>query len=184
MPASVFIPSGAGAPGFGGIQELLLRAGYRVCAGDKDPNAYGRGLIKDFWVMPGSDAPDYVEVLISTAYNPLFAGTSYPDFRRLSLQNVHHVTCKGLRLPVVTLNGFNSALPAGPITLDNVIVDNISPNGVSAQFASIVRGPGNVNFMPGGTGVTVTNMVTSDAPPKACVFPTLPAPHPPAGWSW
>ena len=34
-------------------------------------------------------------ILVSTAYNPLFSGTLYPDFRRLSFQNIHDVTCMG-----------------------------------------------------------------------------------------
>ncbi len=122
-------------------------------------------------------------ILISTAYNPLFAGTDYPSFRTLTFHDVHHVTCKELRQPVITLNGFNSALPAGPITLDNVIIDNIGPQCVASQFANVVLGPGNVNFSPSGTDVTVTNQITDGRPPKRCVFPTLPAPQPPAGWS-
>jgi polygalacturonase len=122
-------------------------------------------------------------ILISTAYNPLFAGTSYPDFRTLSFHNVHHVTCGGLGQPVVTLDGFSAVRPAGPITLDNVIVDNIDSEAVSAQFSNIVLGPGAVNFTPSGLGVTVTNNITAGSTPHPCVFPTLPAPHPPAGWS-
>jgi len=121
-------------------------------------------------------------ILISTAYNPLFAGTAYPDFRALSFQDVHHVSCMGLRQPVITLNGFNAALPAGPITLDNVVVDNLGPQCVASQYADIHLGPGDVNFEPSGTGVTVTNQITDAPAPKRCVFPTLPAPHPPAGW--
>jgi len=78
-------------------------------------------------------------ILISTAYNPLFAGTAYPDFRALSFQDVHHVSCMGLRQPVITLNGFNAALQAGPITLDNVVVDNLGP---SAWLAIRGHSPG------------------------------------------
>jgi Glycosyl hydrolases family 28 len=123
-------------------------------------------------------------ILISTAYNPLFAGTSYPDFKSLAFHNVHHVTCKSLTQPVITLDGFNAALPAGPITLDNVVIDNVGPQCVASQFANIVLGPGNVNFMPSGTNVSVTNQIVGGSTPKPCVFPTLPAPHPPAGWSY
>ena len=54
-------------------------------------------------------------ILVSTAYNPQFAGTSYPDFRALTFQNIRHVTCMGLQRPVVTLDGFNAALPLGPV---------------------------------------------------------------------
>jgi len=121
-------------------------------------------------------------ILISTAYNPLFAGTSYPQFKNVSLQDIHHVTCRELRQPVVTLNGFNSALPAGPFSFDNVIIDNIGPGCVSSQFADIRLGPGRVNFAPSGPGVTVSSQISDNRPAKRCVFPTLPAPKPPAGW--
>ena len=124
-------------------------------------------------------------ILVSTAYNPLFAGTSYPDFRALSFQDIHHVSCMGLRQPVITLNGFNSALPAGPITprQRQMVIDNVghAMRGFT-QFADIHLGPGDVNFQPSGTGVTVTDQISEERAPKPCVFPTLPAPHPPAGW--
>jgi Glycosyl hydrolases family 28 len=124
-------------------------------------------------------------ILIDTAYNPLFAGTMYPDFKTMLFQNIHDVTCMGEVTPVVTLDGFSAALPAGPVTLDNVVVDNIGPSAVSSAFANIVLGPGNVNFanyIPAGDGVTVSNQITEDNPPTTCVFPTLPAPQPPPGW--
>jgi polygalacturonase len=124
-------------------------------------------------------------ILISTAYNPLFAGTMYPEFKSMTFQNVHHVTCMGLSLPVVTIGGFNAALPAGPITLDNVVIDNMGPAAVAAQFADIRLGPGPVNFVPSGPGVTVTDGISADStstPPRTCVFPPLPAPAPPPGW--
>jgi hypothetical protein len=41
---------------------------------------------------------------------------------------------------------FNSTLPAGPITLDNTIIDNTGPQAVASRFADIRLGPGNVNF--------------------------------------
>jgi polygalacturonase len=123
-------------------------------------------------------------ILVSTAYNPLFAGTSYPRFGSLTFQNVHGVTCLGQLQPVVTLNGFNSSLPAGPITLDNTIIDNTGPQAVASRFADIRLGPGNVNFMPSGPGVTVTDNITEHGAPRACKFPKLPAPEPPPGWAW
>lgn len=123
-------------------------------------------------------------ILISTAYNPLFAGTLYPDFKTVTFQNIRHVTCMSLQQPVVTIEGFNASMPAGPITLDNVIVDNIGPNGSAAEFADIRLGPGDVNFTPRGRGVTLTNNISGDSTPRACVFPTLPTPERPAGWLW
>jgi polygalacturonase len=124
-------------------------------------------------------------ILINTAYNPLFAGVSYPQFKAMTFQNFHAVTCLSLTAPVVTLGGFNADYPAGPIVLDNVVVDGVGPPGVAAQFANITLGPGNVNFMPAGRGVTVTDAITGTAPPLECTFPPLPVPEgQPPGWLW
>lgn len=121
-------------------------------------------------------------ILISTAYNPLFAGTHYPQFRNLAFHDIRHVSCMGLRQPIVTLNGFNAALRAGPITLDNVVIDNLGPGAVASRHADISLGPRAVNFMPSGEGVDVEDRISEASEPKRCVFPTLPAPQPPAGW--
>jgi polygalacturonase len=121
-------------------------------------------------------------ILVSTAYNPLFAGTMYPEFKSLRFENIRHVTCMALQLPVVTLEGFNATVRAGPITLDNVIVDNIAPQAVAAEFADIRLGPGRVNFVPQGNGVNLADETTGDGPPMNCVFPVLPVPEKPAGW--
>jgi polygalacturonase len=121
-------------------------------------------------------------ILVSTAYNPLFAGTMFPEFGDLRFQNIRHVTCMGLAQAVVTLEGFNARVRAGPITLDNVIVDNIGPRAVAAEFADIRIGPGKVNFAPNGPGVKLTDQVEGDGPSMNCAFPTLPVPEKPAGW--
>jgi polygalacturonase len=120
-------------------------------------------------------------ILVSTAYNPQFAGPSFPDFRALTFQNIRHVTCMGLRRPVVTLEGFNATLPLGPVTLNNVIIDNMGSLDVAAEFANITLGPGDVNFTPAGQGVVVTD-IRGASTPQPCVFPPLPAPETPAGW--
>ena len=65
-------------------------------------------------------------ILISTAYNPLFAGMSYPDFGNLTFKNIRGVTCMALTPSVVTFEGFNATLRPD-ITLDNVLFDNINP---------------------------------------------------------
>jgi polygalacturonase len=123
-------------------------------------------------------------ILINTAYNPLFAGTSFPMFGSLTFRNFHSVTCLAGVLPEVTLGGFNAAYPAGPITLDNVVVDGVGPASVAAQFANITLGPGNVNFTPSGMGVSVKNKVSGSSTPFECHFPKLPAPEAPPGWLW
>jgi polygalacturonase len=121
-------------------------------------------------------------ILVSTAYNPLFAGSNYPQFKTLTFQNLRHVTCMGVNLPVVTLEGFNATLPVGPLTLDNVVIDNLGPLDVEAEFANITLGPGAVNFTPSGLDVTVTDNRTAGSTPHPCIFPTLPTPELPPGW--
>jgi len=122
-------------------------------------------------------------ILISTAYNPLFSGTSFPEFGAVSFQNIHHVSCMGLNRPVVTLEGFNATLPLGPVSLDNVVIDNMGKLDVSAEYADVHLGPGDVSFTPSGFDVTVTdNRVPGSSTPRQCVFPTLPAPEAPPGW--
>jgi len=124
-------------------------------------------------------------LLVSTAYNPLFAGNSYPDFRNLTFRNVHSVTCKSLTPSVITLEGYNATLRP-TITLDNVIFENLNPAsnvGFAAEFAKFNLGPGQVNFDPVGTGVDILTDTRAGAPaPKECHFPSLPAPQPPPGW--
>jgi polygalacturonase len=123
-------------------------------------------------------------ILISTAYNPLFAGASYPDFRKLTFKNVHAVTCSGLSPAVVTMEGYNTTLRP-TITLDNVVFDNLNPNpnvGHTEEFAKFVLGPGAVNFDPTGNGVDILSDTRTASTPKECHFPQLPAPQPPPGW--
>jgi polygalacturonase len=121
-------------------------------------------------------------ILISTAYNPLFEGTLYPQFKTLNFHNIRGETCMSLTQPVATLNGFSNLYPAGPISLDNVAIDNIGPQAVEAEFASFNLGPGQVNFTPSGQSVTILSDTRAASTPINCVFPTLPAPQPPPGW--
>jgi polygalacturonase len=128
-------------------------------------------------------------ILVSTAYNPLFAGQSYPDFRHLTFRNIRYVTCGALTPAVVTLEGYNATLRP-EITLDNVVFDNISPDlGAYSEYATFHLGPGDVSFgglpyNPTGPGVQVLTDTrgTGGSAPKECHFPKLPAPVPPDGW--
>jgi polygalacturonase len=123
-------------------------------------------------------------LLISTAYNPLFAGELYPEFGRIRLENVRHVTCMNTKPLVVNIEGHSRVRRAGPITLDNVVIDNIGPINVYAEYADITLGPGGANFRPAGVDVNLTDNTTGGVPPKQCVFPKLPAPELPEGWLW
>jgi carbamoyl-phosphate synthase large subunit len=64
-PISVFIPSGAGAPGFGGIFHCLKHnANIIIHAGDQNENSYGFGLA-DFSVqVPASNHVEYIPFLL------------------------------------------------------------------------------------------------------------------------
>lgn len=62
---TIFIPSGAGAPGFAGILRCLQEEPrWRVLVGDSNPTAYGKALADGFFVMPSSASKsDYLEAL-------------------------------------------------------------------------------------------------------------------------
>jgi polygalacturonase len=121
-------------------------------------------------------------ILISTAYNPLFPGNMIPEFGTINFENIRHVSCMELKQPVVTLEGFSARARAGPIKLDNVVIDNIGPQAVAAEFADIRLGPGRTNFVPSGPGVVLANEMTGNGPAKECTFPKLPAPELPPDW--
>jgi carbamoyl-phosphate synthase large subunit len=62
---TVFIPSGAGAPGFAGILECLKEdPSIRVIAGDMNYEAYGAALCDKFIQMPASNASDFIDKTI------------------------------------------------------------------------------------------------------------------------
>ena len=121
-------------------------------------------------------------LLISTAYNPLFAGELYPEFQRVSFRNVRHVTCMNIKPLVVNIEGHSRVRRTGPVNLDNVVIDNIGPNNVYAEYADITLGPAGANFRPAGVDVNLTEEPSDPRPPKECIFPKLPAPELPEGW--
>ena len=110
-------------------------------------------------------------ILISTAYNPLFSGNYFPEFRRVEFQNVRHVGCMSDAQPVVTIEGHSNTRRAGPIKLDNVVIDNIGPGAVAAEYADIELGPGPVNFVPQGRNVNVVNNIAGDEPAASMCLP-------------
>ena len=66
--------------------------------------------------------------------------------------------------------------------MDNVVIDNISPLDVYAEYIDITLGPGDANFVPAGVDVNLTDNSQGTGTPKRCVFPKLPAPQLPDGW--
>ena len=63
---TIFIPSGAGAPGFAGILRCLeTEPNWRIIAGDSQPNPYGKSLVDAFYLMPpSSDEENYISSLL------------------------------------------------------------------------------------------------------------------------
>jgi polygalacturonase len=92
-------------------------------------------------------------------------GDDIPQYTNIKIQNFHALT--GPSNQLVTLDGYDAA-HLDSITLDNVIVDGITTAGVTAVYTKVTLGPGNVNFMPSGTGVTVTNDISGTSTPNAC----------------
>jgi polygalacturonase len=121
-------------------------------------------------------------IVLSTAYNPLFAGNLVPEFGDIRFENVRHVSCMNTAPPVVTIEGHSKVRRAGPIKMDNVVIDNIGPPAVFAEYIDLEFGPGPVNFMPEGEGVKITDNRTGKSKPKECVFPELPTPELPDDW--
>jgi polygalacturonase len=121
-------------------------------------------------------------LLISTAYNPLYAGQSYPEFGHVTMENIRHVSCMNTKPPEISLEGHSKARHTGPVTMDNVVIDNISPLDVYAEYIDITLGPGGANFVPAGVDVNLTDNSQGTGTPKRCVFPKLPAPQLPDGW--
>jgi hypothetical protein len=78
-----------------------------------------------------------------------------------------HVVSGGSNTPKITLDGYD-ATHLNSVTLDNVIVDGVSASNVQASYTNVTLGPGNVNFMPSGTGVTVTNDISGSSTPNPC----------------
>jgi hypothetical protein len=69
--------------------------------------------------------------------------------------------------PTVTIDG-HDATHLTTIALDNVVVDGISSSDVKATFATVTLGPGNVNFTPSGSNVTVNNQISGTSTPNPC----------------
>ncbi len=112
----------------------------------------------------------YSDVCVRNLANPILltpdystaTGSSIPQYTDITIQNFHSL---GTSLtPKVTLDGYDAA-HLNSVTLDNVIVDGISSSNVTASFTKVTLGPGNVNFTPTGTNVTVTNGISGTSQP-------------------
>jgi polygalacturonase len=112
----------------------------------------------------------YTDICVRQLANPILltphyssgSGSSIPQYSNITIRNFH-----ALSSGTVTIDGYDANHVTG-VTLDNVVVDGISPSNVTAAYASVTLGPGNVNFTPSGTGVTVKNNISGTSQPNAC----------------
>jgi polygalacturonase len=123
------------------------------------------GLVKDI---------TYSDVCVRELANPILLTPHYtttssvsliPQYTGITIRNFHSLLTTVT--PQVTLDGYDANHPTG-VTLDNVIVDGITSSKVTASYANVTLGPGNVNFTPSGTGVAVTNTIAAGGAPNAC----------------
>jgi polygalacturonase len=116
----------------------------------------------------------YSDICMRDVSNPIFltpkystmTGSSIPQYTNIKLQNVHIVS-GGSNTPKITLDGYDAA-HMNSVTLDNVVVDGVSASNVTASYTNVTLGPGNVNFMPSGTNVNVTNAISGSSTPNPC----------------
>lgn len=103
-------------------------------------------------------------IVIDPFYTNGATGNLVPHYDNIVLENVH-ATTEG----TVLIEGHDANVPT-TITLNNVQVDNVKASDVTGQYVSYTLGPDPVNFgsMLKGTGVTVTNNVSSSNPPYDC----------------
>ena len=118
----------------------------------------------------------YTDVCIRNSRHPLVfdsfyssaSGTLIPDYRDISVNNVHVLGPGGLN----TFRGWDAAHPIG-ITLNNVVFDE-APMSINAIYSNIAFGPQPVSINPSGTGVVVTDGVTGTAAPRDCTDAWVP----------
>jgi polygalacturonase len=115
----------------------------------------------------------YGDVCVRGLTNPIIltpmystaTGTEIPWYTGITIQNFRSVSTS--TTPKLTLLGYDATHLLG-LTLDNVVVDDITAANISAGYANITLGPGSVSFTPTGTSVTVSNKVAGSSTPNAC----------------
>jgi polygalacturonase len=149
-----------GSETFGGVQNV------KVCDLSLDGTDNGLRIKSDSSRGGLVQNISYTDVCIRNVRHPLVfdpyysssTGSQIPDFKGVSLKNVHVLGAGSS-----TLQGYDAS-HALTLALDNVIFDDAGAT-FDAAHATITLGPGPVNFSPSGTNVTVTDNVTgSDAP--------------------
>jgi polygalacturonase len=93
-------------------------------------------------------------------YSSTATGTLIPDFRNISLTNVHI-----LGGGKVTMVGYDASRLL-TLSMDNVVFDGVPT--LKASQTTLTVGPNPVTLAPTGTGVTVVGEVTGTALPRDC----------------
>ena len=116
----------------------------------------------------------YSDICVRNLSNPILltpkystsTGSYIPQYTNVKIQNFRDVS-GGSNVPMVTLDGYDAS-HLNSITLDNVIIDGITAANVAASYTTVTLGPGNVNFTPSGTGVSVAKTISGSSTPNPC----------------
>ncbi|HEU5480969.1 MAG TPA: glycosyl hydrolase family 28 protein, partial [Candidatus Tumulicola sp.] len=103
--------------------------------------------------------------ILLTPFYTTNTGSDIPQFTNIKIQNFHALN--GPSNQKVTFDGYDAS-HINTVTLDNVVVDGITAKQVEASYTTFTLGPGNVNFMPTGTSVNVTNNISGSSTPNPC----------------
>jgi polygalacturonase len=103
-------------------------------------------------------------ILLTPNYSTA-TGSNIPQYTNITIQNFHALN--GPANQTVTLDGYDAS-HLNSVTLDNVVVDGLSAGNATGSFTHVTLGPGNVNFTPKGSGLTVTNAITGTSTPNPC----------------
>jgi polygalacturonase len=103
--------------------------------------------------------------ILLTPFYTTDTGNDIPQFTNIKIQNFHALD--GPSNQQVTFDGYSTSY-INTVTLDNVVIDGITASQVAASYTTFTLGPGNVNFMPTGTSVTVKNDISGSSTPNAC----------------
>jgi len=188
---TIFIPSGAGAPGFAGILRCLQsEPNWRIISGDCRPNPYGKALADEFFLMPpSSDEGKYMEALLSICSTESVDVVLPITTRELDVLAKHAdlIETAGMKLVLSTLMALNTAnnkgilaefakklmlpVPAFEVVQDKLsfvaAVKRLSPNGEKLCFKP-VTGNGSRGF---GIIVKDHSESESDLENKAGIMP-------------
>ncbi|MBZ5617605.1 MAG: Ig-like domain repeat protein [Acidobacteriia bacterium] len=103
-------------------------------------------------------------IVLDPFYMAGATGNLVPHYANITLENVH-ATTEG----TVMIEGHDAAVPT-TITLNNVQVDGMKTSDLTQRYVDYTLGPDPVNFasMLMGTGVTVTDNVSTSNAPYPC----------------